>query len=376
MGIQKGPTRREDIAYCLLGLFDIHMPLLYGEGDRAFIRLEEEILKQSSDQSLFAWNPLSDNNDSHCGIFAPSPTCFVDSRDIVPLHEFWDTESALTNRGVRLRMPFKYDVGRYNFLGFLCCMRKSESSYEPESSHVAIEFFSESGPLEGLDPVTRRSSRLKFGNWKDPGVELKQVYLVTETSLSHTALLLEKYSLYKTKAEVLFPVYIRDPHNLANLEDHLQSYSPYRGNRLKSVDFEGPREVKLVIYVHPQGGHRGGGRVAILLPITLSQKVALVFGYKTTQSGVSDIRQTWNIMVRMQNDQSLEEVCSCAEEPGSSTSREASKITVDAVEISTEISQLPWWSGDSRNVFIDISPVPGKGILKAVRGWRGRQEEG
>jgi hypothetical protein len=58
----------------------------------------------------------------------------------------------------------------------------------------------------------------------------------------------------------------------------------------------------------------------------------------------------------MQKDQSLEEVCSYTEEPGTFTSREASKITVDEVEISTEISQLPWWSGDSRKVFIDFSP--------------------
>ncbi|KAH8751898.1 heterokaryon incompatibility protein-domain-containing protein, partial [Hyaloscypha finlandica] len=118
-------TRKEDIAYCLLGLFGIHMPLLYGEGDRAFIRLQEETLKQSSDQSLFAWNPLVEKpywdypDDFRCGIFAPSPACFADSRDIVPLREFWDTESALTNRGVRLRMPFKYTGSM--FLGFLCC---------------------------------------------------------------------------------------------------------------------------------------------------------------------------------------------------------------------------------------------------------------
>ncbi|CAG8975659.1 hypothetical protein HYALB_00012317 [Hymenoscyphus albidus] len=39
-------TRAEDMAYCLLGLFDISMPLLYGEGgQKAFIRLQEEILK-------------------------------------------------------------------------------------------------------------------------------------------------------------------------------------------------------------------------------------------------------------------------------------------------------------------------------------------
>ncbi|KAF8861247.1 HET-domain-containing protein [Acephala macrosclerotiorum] len=48
-------TRVEDIAYSLLGLFDVHMPLLCGEGSKAFIRLQEEILKSSYDHSLFAW---------------------------------------------------------------------------------------------------------------------------------------------------------------------------------------------------------------------------------------------------------------------------------------------------------------------------------
>lgn len=32
------------------------MPLLYGEGDKAFYRLQMEILQSSSDQSIFAWN--------------------------------------------------------------------------------------------------------------------------------------------------------------------------------------------------------------------------------------------------------------------------------------------------------------------------------
>ncbi|KAH8883686.1 hypothetical protein GQ53DRAFT_786674 [Thozetella sp. PMI_491] len=41
-------TRDEDKAYSLLGIFDIHMPLLYGEGrERAFRRLEEEIINSS-----------------------------------------------------------------------------------------------------------------------------------------------------------------------------------------------------------------------------------------------------------------------------------------------------------------------------------------
>jgi len=45
-------TRKEDGAYSLLGIFDIHMPLLYGEGrEKAFIRLKEEIDKVSKSKS-------------------------------------------------------------------------------------------------------------------------------------------------------------------------------------------------------------------------------------------------------------------------------------------------------------------------------------
>ena len=45
-------TREEDKAYCLLGIFGIHMPLIYGEGKKAFIRLHEEISKSSKSQLL------------------------------------------------------------------------------------------------------------------------------------------------------------------------------------------------------------------------------------------------------------------------------------------------------------------------------------
>ncbi|KAI8654192.1 HET domain-containing protein [Fusarium sp. Ph1] len=54
-------TRPEDTSYCLLGLFDINMPLLYGEGENAFWRLQEEILKKSPDQSILTWTDDSSN---------------------------------------------------------------------------------------------------------------------------------------------------------------------------------------------------------------------------------------------------------------------------------------------------------------------------
>ncbi|TFK81500.1 HET-domain-containing protein, partial [Polyporus arcularius HHB13444] len=48
-------TRVEDQAYSLLGIFNIHMPILYGEGHRAFVRLQHAILMEIPDESLIIW---------------------------------------------------------------------------------------------------------------------------------------------------------------------------------------------------------------------------------------------------------------------------------------------------------------------------------
>ena len=50
-------TRAEDRAYSLFGIFDVQLPTIYGEGgERAFVRLQEEILRHIPDQSIFAWH--------------------------------------------------------------------------------------------------------------------------------------------------------------------------------------------------------------------------------------------------------------------------------------------------------------------------------
>jgi len=99
-------TRLEDEAYCLLGIFDINMSLLYGEGTRAFTRLQEEIIKQSEDLSLLAWSPwversvLSmDGSPPATGALAPNPSVFKrpDLTSYLPstAFDFDDAESLL-----------------------------------------------------------------------------------------------------------------------------------------------------------------------------------------------------------------------------------------------------------------------------------------
>ncbi|KAI1821624.1 hypothetical protein F4861DRAFT_451213 [Xylaria intraflava] len=82
--------RKEDLAYCLLGIFGITMPMIYGEGDRAFIRLQEEILRQISDDSILAWNFSNDpptknpSRSTPVGALACSPSSFASGNHIIP----------------------------------------------------------------------------------------------------------------------------------------------------------------------------------------------------------------------------------------------------------------------------------------------------
>ena len=74
-------SRVEDMAYSLLGIFDLTMPLLYGEGHNTFKRLQYELIGvRSDDESIFAWKY---NVSRPSGMLAPSPAAFVDSGDIV-----------------------------------------------------------------------------------------------------------------------------------------------------------------------------------------------------------------------------------------------------------------------------------------------------
>ena len=46
----------------MLGIFGVNMPPMYGEGSKAFVRLQLEIIKISDDESIFAWQ--SDPKDT------------------------------------------------------------------------------------------------------------------------------------------------------------------------------------------------------------------------------------------------------------------------------------------------------------------------
>jgi hypothetical protein len=133
----RNSTRIEDVAYCLLGIFGVNMPLLYGEGENAFIRLQEEIMKFSDDQSLFAWQAKPEGAKfAAYGIFARSPKQFQDSSHIVPLDTDRTTSPFLmTNRGLQIDLPllpwdadYLDEAGDKEYLGILDCQYEDDFS--------------------------------------------------------------------------------------------------------------------------------------------------------------------------------------------------------------------------------------------------------
>ncbi|KAJ4352532.1 uncharacterized protein N0V89_007881 [Didymosphaeria variabile] len=143
----RSTTKDEDMAYCLIGIFDIpHMYLKRGEGKRAFLRLQEEIIKQSNDLTLFAWKLSGDADDAcmddNClslgdmsenapenapffdssptsglhGIFACGPRHFRYASQIEPTQlAVYNDEVTITSRGVKLTTPL---LGSGPFLPF------------------------------------------------------------------------------------------------------------------------------------------------------------------------------------------------------------------------------------------------------------------
>jgi hypothetical protein len=127
-------TRIEDKAYSLMGLFDVNMPLLYGEGGmKSFIRLQEEIMKGSDDHSLFAWSELEEGNSApYRGLLASSPALFAQSPSIIPYCNWNSTPYSMTNKGLHIELLLlPHDKTDDIFLAALDCKLDQETDICP-----------------------------------------------------------------------------------------------------------------------------------------------------------------------------------------------------------------------------------------------------
>ncbi|KAI0201266.1 hypothetical protein F4808DRAFT_469900 [Astrocystis sublimbata] len=122
-------SRREDLAYCLLGILDVKMPLLYGEGNEAFPRLLGELIKKS-------------NSHEYCPLMPTSPRAFEECtsgfQHVSVRGKSNSPQFSLTNAGLSVELPLvMIDAESQVFLGLLNC----QDRFRDHISQVAIVLF-------------------------------------------------------------------------------------------------------------------------------------------------------------------------------------------------------------------------------------------
>ena len=117
-------TRVEDRSYSLLGLFDINdMPVMYGQGEAAFRRLQERIMQKSDEYSLFAWQGVQKFGP---GLLATFPDAYASSGNIKSTLE--DADCKLAKQMVDISMRL-HGCGPYTYLGLLNCTNLINDSH-------------------------------------------------------------------------------------------------------------------------------------------------------------------------------------------------------------------------------------------------------
>ncbi|KAK4495166.1 hypothetical protein PRZ48_013493 [Zasmidium cellare] len=100
-------TKPEDLACCLLGMFEVYMPLMYGEGFRvAFQRLQRTIIECYDDESIFAFTPQSGQD----GVLATNLRDFANCGNVIKCTRQQRLAYSISNRGLQFNAT-AIDVG-------------------------------------------------------------------------------------------------------------------------------------------------------------------------------------------------------------------------------------------------------------------------
>jgi hypothetical protein len=95
----------EDSAYCLLGLLDIKMPIIYGEGFRAFIRLRQEIIKKTVTVSSFTWENSKLEPQPVARVLTKDSKVFASGGNMMPNPERADALGVIQLRMPKMHLP-------------------------------------------------------------------------------------------------------------------------------------------------------------------------------------------------------------------------------------------------------------------------------
>ncbi|KAI1462845.1 heterokaryon incompatibility protein-domain-containing protein [Annulohypoxylon moriforme] len=278
-------SRIEDQAYCLLGIFGVTMPLVYGEGKRAFVRLQEEIIKESDDQSIFAWcsDDLQYQDPSlveltHGGLLAPSPLYFANSGSIVRCNnenrvrcKNAENEHMLpytiTNRGIQISLPI---IENRNVLPFRRLQEKRQDispvvKFEPSDTVAVLNCQSTDSQSQIVIFLREKKSEQRYIRT----IHWFELATLPQTEIKRAAL--EKQIFIRThNASDTTPLWLRYKHK------RLVIIEPLAGSPLSTFQF---------IKVEPKVRWQRQGTGAVFLHVPYeSYEVTILFQTPTGES--------------------------------------------------------------------------------------------
>ena len=157
----------------------------------------------------------------------------------------------------------------------------------------------------------------------------------------------------KTRFE--FHISIRDPHHLAKTDRNVETYPLGVLVQSPNPRFAFTDGARPLLVLNPLKARDNSA--VIVLPTRLSRNVALILGFRTSQSGLPDVRQPFASLLSVDKDVTFKDGWSDGLELLSlSKSTPASKVTIDEVQISAETTQRCCWQ-TSRSILIHFSPV-------------------
>ncbi len=186
-------TREEDMAYCLLGIFNVSMPMLYGEGKKAFFRLQEQIIQNSNDLSIFAFLHGSSKDDldsrfnilqPYCDLFATCTGDFMGCKDLVHtrMDVHWNNAFPLTNKGINFRRAeLEIDLRH----GLYCMLLNCQLS----DSEPAKMYLRKVGPrlyvrYDDRHPIPM-TSQVNANHWEEPyTITEEEIYIVLRVGIA------------------------------------------------------------------------------------------------------------------------------------------------------------------------------------------------
>ena len=200
--------RIEDRAYSLLGIFDVSMPMLYGEGKKAFRRLQEEIIRHSDDHTIFAWKGI---NAYYPGMLASEPENFASCQDSVNIRSRQGrTPFSFTNRGLSITLkmaPYTIDT----YLALIHCDTRPTGSkkdggqcvtgiflrrLDEDDQYARVSVFG-----EDLLLLRQLPARPPFARYRDMTVLVRQVEIPANES---SIMAMERVGGFRINSDLLW----------------------------------------------------------------------------------------------------------------------------------------------------------------------------